>query len=109
MLRIILSYLLPFILPFAAFFLYRILMTSGQPLLRRTPWFVLSMIGMALVVGTLVSFALFGGEAQEGVYVPPSFEDGRVVPGHVRPPLVEAPDEAAPADGDASESPSEPQ
>ncbi len=104
MLRIIISYLLPFILPFAAFFLYRLLMTSGQPLLRRTPWFVLSVIGMALVAGTLVSFALFGGEAQEGIYVPPSFEDGRVVPGHVRPPLGEAPDTGAPADGEASES-----
>ena len=101
MLRIVLSYLLPFILPFAAFFLYRLLMTSGQPLLRRTPWFVLSVIGMALVVGTLVSFALFGGEVQEGVYVPPSFEDGRVVPGHVRPPLAEPPD-AGEAAGDAA-------
>ncbi len=88
MLRIVLSYLLPFLLPFAAFFLYRLLMTSGQPLLRRTPWLALSLIGMTLVAGTLVSFAMLGGEVREGVYVPPHYEDGRVVPGHVRPPLA---------------------
>ena len=88
MLRIVLSYLLPFILPFAAFFLYRLLMTRGQPLLQRTPWLVLSAIGMVLVAGTLASFAMLGGEARDGVYVPPQFEGGRVVPGHVQPPLA---------------------
>ena len=99
MLRIVLSYLLPFLLPFAAFFLYRLLMTSGQPLLRRTPWIVLSLIGMALVAGTLVSFAMLGGEPKEGVYVPPQYEDGRVVPGHVRPHLTVPEAPPVPPDG----------
>jgi len=85
MLRIVLFYLLPFLLPFIGYFTYRFLMTRGRPLLQQTPWYVLSVIGLVLVVASLVTLALTGGWQREGDYVPPHLEDGRIVPGMVRP------------------------
>lgn len=85
MLRIVLFYLLPFLLPFIGYFTYRFLVTRGQPLLQQTPWFVLSILGMLLVIASLVWLALTGGWDEAGEYVPPHMEDGRIVPGTVRP------------------------
>lgn len=83
MLRIALFYLLPFLLPFIGYFLYRFLVTRGQPLLQSTPWFILSVIGLLLVIASLFSLAFIGDGAPDGVYVPPHMEDGRLVPGRV--------------------------
>ena len=96
MARIILFYILPFLLPFIGFFSYRLLVTRGRPLLENTPWFVLSAAGLGLVIVSLVTLALTGGWDRSGDYVPPRFEDGRIVPGEVRSPAVEGPGDAAP-------------
>jgi hypothetical protein len=95
MARIVLFYILPFLLPFIGFFTYRFLVTRGQPLLQNTPWFVLSTAGLALVIASLVTLALTGGWDRSGDYVPPRVEDGRIVPGQVRSPAVEGPSDAA--------------
>ncbi len=108
MLRILLFYILPFLLPFVGFFTYRYLVTRGQPLLQSTPWFVLSAAGLALVSVSLVTLALTGGWERGGDYVPPRIEDGRIVPGEVRRPADDprtpsaepAPAEPAPARDD---------
>lgn len=84
MLRIILFYILPFLLPFIGYFIYNFLVTRGQPLLRQTPWFVLCVVGLVLVIASLVTLALTGGFERDGDYVPPHMEDGRIVPGTVR-------------------------
>lgn len=52
---------------------------------------MLSALGLALVILTLVTLALTGGWDREGDYVPPRVQDGRIVPGEVR-----RPDEAEP-------------
>lgn len=92
--RILLFYLLPFLLPFIGFFIYRFLVTRGQPLLQNTPWFVLTAAGLALVIVSLVTLALTGGWQTGGEYQPPRFEDGRIVPGEVRGSDGERPAEA---------------
>jgi hypothetical protein len=86
MLRIVLFYILPFLLPFIGFFAYRFLVTRGQPLLQNLPWFLLSVAGIALVGASLVTLALTGGWERGGEYVPPRLEGGRIVPGEVRAP-----------------------
>jgi hypothetical protein len=108
MLRVLLYYVLPFLLPFVGFFTYRYLLTDGRALLQNTPWFVLTTAGLALVVVSLFTIAFTGGWDVEGDYRPPRFEDGRIVPGEVRVPAgevieepVDAPPgpDAIPADG----------
>ena len=89
MLRIVLFYILPFLLPFIGFFAYRFLVTRGQPLLQNTPWFVLSIAGLLLVSASLVALAFTGGWERGGEYVPPRLEGGRIVPGEVRAPAGE--------------------
>ena len=90
MLRIVLFYILPFLLPFIGFFLYRFLVTRGQPLLQSTPWFVLSVIGLFCVIASLFTLAFLPNGDPEGTYVPPHMEDGRLVPGQVVGPQDEA-------------------
>lgn len=91
MLRIFLEIVLPFLLPFIAFFGYRLLMRRGQALLASPPWYALTIGGLVLVCVSLVALAFRREGPVEGIYVPPHLEDGRVVPGEIRPP--------APADG----------
>lgn len=103
MLRILLFYILPFLLPFIGFFTYRYLVTDGRAFLQNTPWFVLSAAGLALVIVSLFTLALVGGWDTEGEYAPPRLEDGRIVPGEVRVPEGGRPAseaDAPPADAD---------
>jgi hypothetical protein len=98
MLRIVLFYILPFLLPFIGFFTYRYLVTDGRSLLQNTPWLILCIAGLALLIASLFTLALTGGWDTGGAYVPPRVEDGRIVPGEVI--EVLPPDaEPAPADG----------
>lgn len=83
--RILLEVVLPFLAPFALFALYRLLVTRGRPLLERTPWFLLTVMGLVLAGAALVSLALSGGWGTGGRYVPPHVENGRIVPGEVVP------------------------
>ncbi len=103
MLRIVLFYILPFLLPFIGFFTYRYLVTDGRALLQSTPWLVLCVAGLALLIASLFTLAFTGGWETGGAYVPPRLEDGRVVPAEVLQPsgeVTEAPAaEPAPADG----------
>lgn len=86
MLRLLLYYVIPFLLPFVGYFTYRYLVTDGRSLLRSTPWFVLCVAGLALVIATLLTLALSGGWQAGGEYAPPRLQGGQVVPGEVRPP-----------------------
>ena len=111
MLRILLFYILPFLLPFIGFFTYRYLVTDGRALLQKTPWFVLTAAGLVLVIVSLFTLALVGGWDTEGEYAPPRLEDGRIVPGEVRVPAAEVPDggatDADQAPADAGEPPAD--
>ena len=80
--------MLPFLAPFILFFAYRLLVTRGQRFLLSTPWFVLTAAGLVLVCAGLAALAFLGGQEPRGTYVPPHLENGRVVPGAVRPPAA---------------------
>lgn len=79
----ILHYVVPFLIPFIGFFTYRLLMLRGQGFLKDTPWYALTMAGLILVVAGLASVAVFGGKSPDGKYIPPRYEDGRIVPSEV--------------------------
>ena len=85
MARILLQVVLPFLVPFAAYGMYRLLMTRGRVLLDRTPWFVLTSAGLAFACLGIASMAI-GGAPPDGTYEPSRIEGGRIVPGEVKSP-----------------------
>ena len=82
MLRVLLHYLLPFVLPIVAYAAYVYLTkTATTGWLGRAPWVWLLGTGAALVCVSLIAWGLFEGADPGTTYIPPRFEDGRVVPG----------------------------
>jgi hypothetical protein len=81
MLRILLQYLLPLILPALIYLAYIAIARGGRiDRLGEAPWLQLTIAGVALLAVSLVAWGLTTGSPPEEVYVPPRFEDGRVVP-----------------------------
>jgi hypothetical protein len=86
MIRIVLQSVLLFLLPFFLYFLFWFLMQRGRGLIDSTPWFWLSVGGLAFAVGGLVALTFMGSGDPLGIYVPPHMgEGGVIVPGRVRP------------------------
>lgn len=88
MIRVILTQILLFLLPFIGFIVYRAL-TQGWGAVRVTDWsrvrFGLVLSGALLALCGLIFFAVSGSE-ETGVYVPAQYENGRLVPGYFRAP-----------------------
>jgi hypothetical protein len=85
MLRAWLQVALPFVAPFAVYFVWRLLVVRRPDFLERTPWYLLTLAGVALAAASLVSLAFLTGSPPEGVYVPPHMKDGEIVPGRFAP------------------------
>jgi hypothetical protein len=93
MLRILLEYVVPIVLPsvlYLAWLAYenRRIAQGGEGTLRRWqagPWAWLILAGVILAFAMAAVLALLGGYGTGGRYVPPRVEDGRIVPGHVEP------------------------
>lgn len=89
MTRILLQYLLPFLLPMAIYLLWALFArkrraAGGAPYrLQDGPWFWVILAGLVLAAGGLVFTALTSGEAPGGVYTAPRWEDGKIVPGRI--------------------------
>jgi len=86
MTRVVLEILLPFLLPFAAYFGFAFVANRALAKGIRwqdAPWVWLAIIGLSLTVVSFVVMALLGGEDPTKVYVPPRVEGGKIVPGHV--------------------------
>jgi Family of unknown function (DUF6111) len=82
MARVLLQYLLPLLLPFLVYFAYVALTRGATPdWLEGVPWPHLAGAGVLLMAISLIAWNLTTGAPPEEVYVPPHFEDGRVVPG----------------------------
>jgi len=83
MIRIILTRLLLFLLPFALYALYVYLLrfrpNSSRP---QTPWTPLFIAGLSLVVLSFLVLGFTEPQNMEGTYVPPHAVNGKVVPGH---------------------------
>lgn len=85
MTRTIIQQILLFALPFVAYFAYRLLANRGQGFLQNTPWFSLASAGLILTIMGFVTLGLVGGSSPDGRYIPPSYQDGEIVPGRVVP------------------------
>jgi hypothetical protein len=86
MIRRIAFEVLLFLLPFALYGAY-LRLAKGEEVQPREahPWTVLFASGLALVAASFLIWGITEGAGQQGVYVPPHVENGRVVPGHVEP------------------------
>jgi len=91
--RIIIAYIIPFLLPAAVYALWVWYRTAyvarhgGEaPKLERGPWPLLIFLGAVCALVVLATTALIRGDSPEdGTYVPPRVENGQVVPGHLEP------------------------
>lgn len=81
MIRILLTYVLPLILPTALYLLWA-RRAAARGLSPDIPYPWLAAAGVALLALTVFALSLRGG-TPGGKYEPPRYEDGRVVPGHV--------------------------
>lgn len=103
MVRILISYVIPLLLPTVMYFLWvawvrRKIMASHSPADSevtpeevaafeiRTPWFRLILAGAVLVLVTLVLGVFLGPKnPPDSVYQPPRIVDGKIVPGEYVP------------------------
>ena len=91
MIRKLLLYILPFVLPFVLYGLYTWIArlraaATGRPAvaLQDTPWLWLIAAGVALFIVTLIAFSLLSGGDIEGTYVPPRLIDGDIAPAEIQ-------------------------
>ena len=89
MLRVFLTIVLPLFLPTALYLLWVITFGAehGGKAVRwaAVPWIWLAGAGAVLLAIVLFVVTIHFGSPQEGVYVPPRWEGGRIVPGHMEP------------------------
>jgi Family of unknown function (DUF6111) len=83
-LRLLLQYLLPLVLPFLVYLAYAHLAQKTR-VLDGAPWLVLAAAGVGLLAVSLVSWRLLTGAPPGETYTPARIEDGRVVPGTTEP------------------------
>jgi uncharacterized protein DUF6111 len=87
MIRILLTIVLPLLLPTLLYLLWlaasRRAALAGPAPWRDLPWVWLAAAGVALAA--LLLFFINIRVGSQGTYVPPQYIDGRVVPGHVVP------------------------
>jgi hypothetical protein len=84
MIRTLAIRLLLFAVPFAIYGLYYLLIrqTKAQNA-PATPWSLLFIAGLSLVVISFIYVGLIEGEPTSGVYVPPHEVNRHIVPGHM--------------------------
>ena len=89
MLRVLLTIVLPLILPTAIYLAWVRTMQpaedSGPVRWRALPWIWLAGAGTVLLVLVLFVVNVHFGSPETGLYVPPRWENGHIVPGHVEP------------------------
>ena len=89
MLRVFLTIVVPLLLPTAIYAAWVATLqwsARGEPLRWTTlPWVWLAVAGVLLLGVVLVVVTVHFGESDGGTYVPPRYEDGRVVPSHIEP------------------------
>ena len=89
MVRVFLTIVLPLVFPTALYLLW--VATLGSPgeggVIRWTaiPWVWLACAGAALLMIVLFVVTVHFGTPQQGVYVPPRWQGGRIIPGHIEP------------------------
>jgi hypothetical protein len=72
-----------FLVPFAIYGVYLLLVLRQRPTRPPTPWALLFIVGLVLFVASFIYVGLTEGETTKGVYVAPHVVNGKVIPGHV--------------------------
>ena len=93
MLRIFATIVLPLLLPTALYLVWVQLAhwskrgsPRGEPVRWATlPWLWLAGTGVLLLALVLLLVTVHFGTSEPGVYVPPRWENGRIVPSHIEP------------------------
>lgn len=88
MIRAILFHIIPLLLPFVVYavYLYFNARAGGDKKWGRTSLAISTVTGLVLMAASLIALGLVSGEPSEGtVYVPPRFEDGRIIDSQVLP------------------------
>ena len=88
MIRSILFHVIPLILPFVVYgvYLYFNARAGGDKKWGKTSLAVATITGLVLMAMSLIALGLVSGDPREGtVYVPPRFEDGRLIDSQVLP------------------------
>lgn len=87
MLRIVLIQIALFATPFLVWTLYVLIMrrrrAAAGGLFNDAPIAWLIVAGALLAAASLLFLGVSSGAERDGTYVPPRYEDGRIVPGHV--------------------------
>lgn len=81
--KFFLEYIVPLLLPTVVYLLW-LRFAAADGVERDMPWTWLAAAGVVLVAIVLGGLALFGGSDQ-GAYVPPHMENGKIVPGYFLP------------------------
>ena len=88
MIRSILFHVIPLILPFVVYgvYLYFNARAGGDKKWEKTSLAIATIVGLLLMAASLITLGLISGEPSEGtVYVPPRFEDGRIIDSQILP------------------------
>jgi hypothetical protein len=89
MLRVFFTIVLPLVLPTAVYvgWLYVAHLSRRDGVVRwaALPWLWLAGAGALLLAAVLTVVTVHLGTPKSGVYVPPRWENGRVVPSHIEP------------------------
>ncbi|HKM69056.1 MAG TPA: DUF6111 family protein [Stellaceae bacterium] len=85
MLRVLLTIVLPLLLPTALYLLWSPAWRNGAAPWAALPWVWLAGAGVALLAIVLFVVTVHFGAPQEGVYVPPRWQNGHIIPGHIEP------------------------
>jgi hypothetical protein len=89
MVRIFLTIVVPLLIPTALYLLW--VTTVGGPrggsavAWASLPWVWLAAAGVILLAAVLLVVSVGFGTSQEGVYVAPRYQNGRIIPGHIEP------------------------
>jgi Family of unknown function (DUF6111) len=91
--RILLTIVLPLLLPTALYLLWATALRperhDGAARWTSLPWLWLAVAGVALLAIVLLVVTVHFGAPQEGVYVPPRWHDDHMIPGHIEPGHIE--------------------
>ena len=84
--RIFLQYVLPIIAPAALYLLWLIMHGKGRkiPAFEDGPWFWLIVAGFLLAAASVITYGVTSGHDPGADYVPPRYEDGKVIPAEVK-------------------------
>jgi len=85
MLRVLLTVIIPLLLPTAIYAGWLWLARPDAPPRSLWPWVWVGGAGVVLLAIVLFVVEIQFGSAQTGTYVPPRWENGTVIPGHVEP------------------------